>query len=138
LGDALTKRTKRYTSKKDLATIFLRQNGKCAGLPGQDPPCRIRLVKGNHHIDHVIPVTPIMGGTDTVKNKQALCIECHAKKTRGTGATTAGTDTGYIKKMRKRLKGPQVSDHPVPGSRNTAFRVRLTSKGRKVERRKRA
>ena len=122
------KRSKRYTSKHDRAVIFLRQDGKCA-------KCPLRLVKGNHHIDHIIPVTPIMGGTDTVENKQALCKPCHKKKTHGTGATTAGTDIGNIKKMRKRLKGERATRHPVNGSRNTRWKVCLTSDGRKVERR---
>lgn len=35
------------------------------------------------------------------------CRQSHRKKTSGTGATTAGTDTGYIKKERKRNKPPK-------------------------------
>lgn len=34
----------------------------------------------------------------------ALCTACHLKKTHGPGATTAGADTGKIKKERKREK----------------------------------
>ena len=37
----------------------------------------------------------------------ALCPECHDLKTRGAGATTAGTDIGKIKKERKRGKSPK-------------------------------
>jgi len=34
----------------------------------------------------------------------ALCEPCHAAKTHGSGATTAGTDAGKIKKERRRLR----------------------------------
>lgn len=36
-----------------------------------------------------------------------LCRDAHQAKTNGTGASTAGTDTGKIKKERKRMKGPK-------------------------------
>lgn len=38
------------------------------------------------------------------KYLQALCKVCHDIKTRGSGATTAGTDVGKIKKERRRDK----------------------------------
>lgn len=37
----------------------------------------------------------------------ARCKASHSRKTRGTGATTAGTDIGAIKKLRKRERGPK-------------------------------
>lgn len=37
----------------------------------------------------------------------AICAEEHQRRTNGTGATTAGTDTGYIKKERKRSRAPK-------------------------------
>jgi hypothetical protein len=123
--------SRRYTSKRDRAVIFLRQGGKCCGLPGA--PCThgpdekpVKLEKGNHQIDHIIPVSPITGGTDTVANKQALCLICHRVKTRGKGATTAGSDICNIKKLRRRLKGERVTRHPFPGSRRSAFQKKMS------------
>lgn len=121
--------SKRYTSKRDLALIFLRQDGRCKRCPK-------KLIKGNHHIDHVIPVSPVTGGTDTVDNKQALCIECHVKKTRGTGATTAGTDIGNITKLRRHLNGGRARrGRPMDGSRDSKFKVCMSSGGKRIERR---
>lgn len=37
----------------------------------------------------------------------ALCPEAHHAKTHGTGASTAGTDIGKIKKERKRCRPPK-------------------------------
>lgn len=43
----------------------------------------------------------------------ALCPEAHHAKTRGTGATTAGTDIGKIKKERRRSRKPKFK-RPIP------------------------
>lgn len=57
-----------------------------------------------------------------------LCFRCHAAKTHGTGATTAGTDTGKIKKERKRAK--PAKRKPVWAKRKMAKRVNPWGKRR--------
>lgn len=84
---------RRWTSKRDLALLRLGQGGRCFKC---HEPLEV------FHIDHFLALK--LGGTDTFDNKVLLCIPCHAAKTHGTGATTAGTDIGKIKKERKRLK----------------------------------
>ena len=63
----------------------------------------------------------------------ALCYDCHAAKTRGTGATTAGTDVGKIKKERKRdrvAKPKRVwASRPMP-KRSNPWRKPHGAKGR--------
>lgn len=56
-------------------------------------------------------------GTDYIpaqhspKHIDALCWKCHRAKTSGSGATTAGTDIGKIKKERKRARAPNPKRH---------------------------
>lgn len=105
---------RRYTSAKHRAIILKRQNNRCRRCPAS-------LVRGNYHIDHIIPVSSVMGGRDTLKNKQALCIRCHERKTRGAGATTAGSDINRIAKVR-RLRNPNQPRYRrrIPSSRGAA------------------
>lgn len=42
--------------------------------------CKVRMFPGDLTIDHIICRHD--GGTDTLANKQLLCTDCHAKKTR--------------------------------------------------------
>ncbi|KRE08178.1 hypothetical protein ASE61_00740 [Bosea sp. Root670] len=58
-----------------------------------------------------------LGGADEIENLRAVHRECHAVKTRGAGATTAGSDIGKMKKLR----------HLV--AKETAFRERVLAKG---------
>lgn len=55
----------------------------------------------------------------------ALCREAHDRRTFGTGATTAGTDTGLIKKERKRSKPPKfkqrIQNRPFPPKGTVKF-----------------
>lgn len=44
----------------------------------------------------------------------ALRTACHHIKTHGTGATTAGTDIGKIKKARNLARGGKTVRHPMP------------------------
>lgn len=72
------------------------------GLPTQwdhEPSLRLReinslgtdYIPGQHSSAHIV----------------GRCVMSHKIKTHGTGATTAGTDIGKIKKERKRMRGPQ-------------------------------
>lgn len=47
----------------------------------------------------------------------AICREEHDRRTFGTGATTAGTDTGAIKKERKRGRPPKPKRRWAKGSK---------------------
>lgn len=88
--------SRRYTSKKDLAQLFLVQDGKCK--------CGTKLVKGNYIIEHSTPLG--LGGLDILANKYLNCRPCADLKTFGgkSRATTAGTDIANIWKV-KRLRG---------------------------------
>lgn len=65
---------RRNVSKKYRWEIAHRQQYKCA-------ECRELLHPKAMDIDHVRPLAE--GGEDTVENCQALCANCHAKKSRG-------------------------------------------------------
>lgn len=78
--------------------------------------------KTNTHFDHepALRLREINAdGTDYIPPQHdpdyidARCPESHAAKTHGTGATTAGTDIGKIKKERKRARAPQPK-RPIP------------------------
>ncbi len=64
------------------------------------------------------------GGSDEVKNKRAVHKACHAVKTRGSGATTRGSDVGEITKTRHLTEAQEE------------FRRRLLSKAPGVPREK--
>lgn len=51
--------------------IFKLQGGKCA-------LCKVKLVKGNKHLDHIIPLSK--GGTNERRNAQFLCAPCNLRK----------------------------------------------------------
>lgn len=99
--------SKRYTSKKDRAVLFLRQDGKCG--------CGVKLVEGNTIIEHSTPLA--LGGLDVLENKYLNCKDCADKKTYGgkSRATTAGTDIANIYKVKRitgETKGPAKRDWP--------------------------
>ena len=70
--------TGRFTPK-DIALLFAKQQGICAG-------CSIALIKsgkGKYHIDHIIPLKPRNGGpsgTNDPSNLQLLCPRCNCSK----------------------------------------------------------
>ena len=65
---------KRHVSKKYRWEIAFRQQYKCA-------VCQELLHPKAMDIDHVVELSK--GGEDTIQNCQALCANCHAKKSRG-------------------------------------------------------
>ena len=105
---------RRYTSKRDLAELMLRQDGKCR--------CGVKLIKGNYIIEHSTPLA--LGGLDVLENKYLNCKECADKKTHGgkSKATTAGTDIANIWKV-KRLRGE------VKGRPKTKWPIRKMESG---------
>ena len=52
--------------------VAYQQRYVCAGCDDLLPP--------NYEVDHIIPLA--LGGTNGLRNLQALCVPCHAQKTR--------------------------------------------------------
>jgi hypothetical protein len=61
---------------------------------------------------------------------------CHDKKTHGAGATTAGADTGKIKKMRKRERASEMAEKINIPSRKMRSRNSFPPRGSRPMRRK--
>lgn len=86
-------------------TPIWNETGKCLVQWDHDPALRIRDInrRGTDYIPPQLDPAHIV----------ARCPVSHHKKTRGTGATTAGTDVGAIKKLRKRERKPKPK-RPIP------------------------
>lgn len=127
---AIPKRIKRKVCRE--------QAGICAGfgciaLVSADP-------RMNTHFDHE-PALRLRNvrsdGKDYIPPQHsphhidARCPPCHHAKTHGTGATTAGTDTGKIKKERKRAKAIAQA-LGLEGMPKTKWPKRAWQKGRKM------
>lgn len=97
-----------YTSHKDVELMLKRQNGVCA-VKGCGTILRYKNRKRiGWIVEHRIPTW--LGGSNDIDNKDCRCIECAAKKTRGTGATIAGTDLGNYWKTEHLKSGKMVVD----------------------------
>ncbi len=90
--------------------VVLRQGGKCKCGCGERVST---LAHTGTKFDHRPPLALRnlnKAGTDydppqhSVDHLDAICETEHKRRTHGTGATTAGTDFGLIKKERKRNK----------------------------------
>lgn len=97
-----------YTSHKHALTMLERQNNICAGIG-----CNVVLVyenkkRVNFIVEHRIATW--LGGKNTLANKDCRCHSCGDKKTRGTGATIAGTDLGNYWKTEHLKSGKMVVD----------------------------
>ncbi len=66
-------RKREYISKADIDKILERQHWKCA-------MCGKPLKPGRFHIDHKVPLA--LGGSNSIRNLQALCPDCHHIKTK--------------------------------------------------------
>ncbi len=64
---------RKYISKDTKLRVRERQNDKCAS-------CGQRFKPGRYHIDHKRAVA--LGGSDSIRNLQALCPNCHDRKTK--------------------------------------------------------
>ena len=67
------KSRRKYISKADEDKILERQKWKCAR-------CGKTLKPGRYHIDHKKPLA--LGGSNSIRNLQALCPDCHHVKTK--------------------------------------------------------
>jgi hypothetical protein len=75
-----------------------------------------------------------LGGPDTVKNCQFWLKECSHRKSHGTAATTAGSDT-HARAKAKRMaaggrkhKGPKIKSRPFQTNRKGRFKVTMGGK----------
>lgn len=91
--------------------VVERQGGICKCGCGQPVSWK---PKTNTHFDHEPALRlrelnngDYIPGQHSMAHIDAICPESHHAKTHGTGATTAGTDTGKIKKERKRARPPK-------------------------------
>jgi len=64
----------RNTLKGDELKILERQNHYCA-ICGKK-----KLLPHRYHVDHIKPIA--LGGQNILSNKQALCPDCHDRKSR--------------------------------------------------------
>lgn len=94
--------------------VSLRQEYRCKCGCGQHVSA---VPKSNTNFDHRPPLRLRdinADGTDydppqhSAEHIDAICKTEHDRRTFGTGATTAGTDFGAIKKERKRNKPPRL------------------------------
>jgi 5-methylcytosine-specific restriction endonuclease McrA len=100
------------------AIVFLAANGKCY-ICGE--PIREKI----WHCEHVIPLWK--GGADDADNMRPAHVLCHKPKSRREAAERA---------KEKRRGKPKKPSRAIPGSRRSGLKVRLTSKGPRVELRK--
>lgn len=115
---------RRAPTKKEVGIVLMRQEGKCA-----KKSCRAKLSWDNTQWDHIVPLA--LGGENSAENFQAICIDCHSTKTRGNGATTAGSDIGRIAKTR-RIAGKKASRFRMPSIGDVEKEVREVRKGQSI------
>lgn len=102
---------KEFTTKTK-ALAFQRSNGRCE-------ECGARLSVGNYHYDHKNPDG--LTGNNDLSNCAVVCIVCHREKTRD--------DVGRIAKAKRqeaRHIGAKKSRNPLPGSRLSRWKKKLT------------
>jgi|Deesub1362A_J573_1020465.scaffolds.fasta_scaffold00370_31 hypothetical protein len=89
------KKRRKYISKADEDKLLEKQKWKCAR-------CGKILRPGRYHLDHKKPLA--LGGTNSIRNLQALCPDCHHIKTKEDKKKIART-----KKKEKNVFGLSVS-----------------------------
>lgn len=103
---------RREFTRKTKAAAYERSGGNCekCGAPfgGRRP-----------EYDHVIP--DWMGGEPTLENCEVLCPPCHRGKTTKDQGAIAKT-----RRTRDKNTGAFVRKHPMPGSRNSLWRKKLS------------
>jgi 5-methylcytosine-specific restriction protein A len=109
---------RRSIGKAERARIFLKAGGRCHCCGG-------RIERGEAwEAEHRLPLWK--GGDDTEDNLSPAHEICHAPKTKREASERA-------KELRRGK--PKKEGRPIPGSKRSGFKVRLTSTGPKPERR---
>ena len=84
----------RFTERQVIYTLLLQGAVIPCGI------CRVAIKLGEDvERDHCVPLA--LDGADTPENSRFAHATCHARKTRGSGATTCGSDIGEISKTRR-------------------------------------
>lgn len=99
---------KRFTEREVLETLIVQGiNLKCYRC--KEP----MMLPADIEREHLTEVA--LGGLDVPRNCVYSHVDCHAKITNGTRATSAGSSKQRIAKV-KRLRNPRPSKRPMPKS----------------------
>jgi 5-methylcytosine-specific restriction endonuclease McrA len=118
---------RKYLTRKQVAELFLRQQGRCIACTG-------RLeTKGNVPVDvireHMQPL--FLGGDNDLQNMALLCKPCATVKT-----AKEATQRGKMLRQRDaHIGAKRPSRNPMRGSKASGWKCRLTADGPKWERR---
>jgi 5-methylcytosine-specific restriction endonuclease McrA len=82
--------------KKDIQSLYLSQDGKCAS-------CFEELIQ--YHIDHIMPL--VLGGSNWPSNLQLLCVKCNCSK----GAKHPEEWKEYLQKQNMRVNCAVVENY---------------------------
>lgn len=118
--------TRRYEFSKQVKREALaRSGGRCEGIgevyglpPGQR--CNAPLSHGVEFDHYPVPATEI--ASDTLDNCMAVCRTCHGRKTR----TFDIPIQAKTKRVSDKHLGITRSKHPIPGSRNTPWKRKMS------------
>jgi 5-methylcytosine-specific restriction enzyme A len=101
-------------TRKQIAALFLRQDGKC-------PNCGQKLeTKGNRPVEFIDEhVNPLWrGGSNDLKNRELWCIPCTKPKT----AKEAGERAKGLNIRDKHIGAKKPKGPPMPGSKNSKWK----------------
>ena len=108
--------TRRPISTRERTALFLAAGGKCAH-------CETKIQPGQRwDLDHVRPLELL--GADEPSNWQVLCAPCHRAK---TAADVTRIRTAQRQQARH-LGAKAPSRNPLPGSRASGIRKRMSGK----------
>ncbi len=99
-------------TRKTKALAFQRSNGNCE-------ICTAKLMPGKFRYDHKLP--DWLGGEPTLENCVVQCLSCDAPKTADDIRTIR-----KVQRVRDKHTGAiKRTSRPMPGSRNSAFKIRM-------------
>lgn len=98
-GEAAIPLVKRELSEPTKKKVAYQQRYTCAGCNCLLPP--------SYEVDHIVPLA--LGGTNGLKNLQALCVPCHTQKTRDQRHAILAA-----RKQQRAANGGEVDDAAAP------------------------
>lgn len=105
--------TRREFPAKVRLAAYERAGGHCE-------VCTAKLYPGRFAYDHCIP--DAMGGEPTLPNCTVLCSACHGEKTAKSDVPTIAKS----KRIRAKHAGIKTTTRPLPGSRASGIRKRMS------------
>ncbi len=106
---------RREFSAKTKVAAYERSQGRCEA-------CALPLQTGRFHYDHIIPDG--LGGEPTLENCAVICRACHDDKTHKGDVPRIAK----MKRQRVRNIGAKTTARPLPGSRASGIRKRMSGK----------